>query len=232
MANHILVIGGSSGIGLASAKRFLSGGWRVTIAGRCQGRLDRAKVDLEDVNAVILDASDRESLHDALLSVSHLNAVVTTAGSDAGGGAFDDLGSRGLLEAVRIKAGAQLNVLEATRRAGLRIDAFTFTSGAAARKGGPGMAPLTAANAALEALVPVLAKELAPLRVNAVSPGFVDTPLYDGMPEAARAELIGSMAKATPTGKIATVHDVAESIWFATTNSSVNGAVIPVDGGV
>lgn len=94
------------------------------------------------------------------------------------------------------------------------------------------MTPIVSANAALEALVPVFAKELAPLRVNAISPGFVDTPVWDGMTNDVRRKLIRDIASGTPTGRISTTEDVADAIWFAVTNASVNGAVIPVDGGI
>lgn len=231
MTSHVLIAGGSSGIGLATARRFLSGGWRVTIAGRTKARLDAAQADLVEAAGVVMDAASPESVSETLQGLSDVSAIVATVGSDAGGGAFADLGADGLINAVRAKAGAQLNILTSASHVCAELTSFTFVSGAAGRKGGPGMAPLTAANAVIEALVPVLAKELAPLRINSVSPGLVDTPIYNAMPEAARHQLMASMREATPTGKIATATDIAEALWFSATNSSVNGAVIPIDGG-
>lgn len=232
MTDHILIVGGSSGMGLAAAKRFLSGGWRVTIAGRKKDRLEAAKAELGDVEGLVMDATNATTTGEALRSLSGLTAIATTAGSEAVAAPFMEAGADGIVETFKVKAGAVLTLLEATHRAGVGHTSYTFVSGAAARKGTPGMAPIVSVNAALEALVPVLAKELAPLRVNVVSPGFVDTSIYDAMPDADRRRLVSEIAAGTPTGRVVTAEDVAEAIWFAVTNASVNGAIIPIDGGI
>ena len=95
----------------------------------------------------------------------------------------------------------------------------------------PGTAGLAAINAALEAMVPVLASELRPTRVNAVVPGVVDTPWWSRVPEAARAELFEKLAGEVAVGRIGQPEDLANAIMFVTSNTFVTGAIIDCDGG-
>jgi NAD(P)-dependent dehydrogenase (short-subunit alcohol dehydrogenase family) len=95
----------------------------------------------------------------------------------------------------------------------------------------PGTAGIAAINGAVEALVKPLAVELAPIRVNGVSPGFVDTPWWSAMPEDARRDYFAQAAEALPARRVATADDVAEAVVMAATNANITGTVIETDGG-
>jgi NAD(P)-dependent dehydrogenase (short-subunit alcohol dehydrogenase family) len=95
----------------------------------------------------------------------------------------------------------------------------------------PGTAGLAAINGAIEAAVPTLAKELAPTRINAVSPGVIDTPWWDAMPEEAKATIFRQAAERLPVRRVGRPEDVAQAIVFLVHDSFVTGTIIEVDGG-
>jgi NAD(P)-dependent dehydrogenase (short-subunit alcohol dehydrogenase family) len=95
----------------------------------------------------------------------------------------------------------------------------------------PGTAGLSALNAAVEGLVRPLAVELAPVRVNAVPPGVVDTGWWSGLPDDARAALFESTAAAVPVRHVATADEVAEVVALVATNRNLSGTVVQADGG-
>jgi NAD(P)-dependent dehydrogenase (short-subunit alcohol dehydrogenase family) len=96
----------------------------------------------------------------------------------------------------------------------------------------PGTAGLAAVNGALEAMVPPLAVELAPLRVNAVSPGVIETPWWDGMPAEERTAMFAEHAAALPVGRVGRPEDVAQAILLTATNGFVTGSVVECNGGL
>jgi NAD(P)-dependent dehydrogenase (short-subunit alcohol dehydrogenase family) len=109
---------------------------------------------------------------------------------------------------------------------------ITLLGAISARIGLPGTAGLAAVNGAVEALVKPLAVKLAPIRVNGVSPGLVDTPWWSGLPDDAREDYFASAAKSLPVGRVATADDLAEVVLLAATNGNLTGTVIEADGGV
>jgi NAD(P)-dependent dehydrogenase (short-subunit alcohol dehydrogenase family) len=95
----------------------------------------------------------------------------------------------------------------------------------------PGTAGLAAVNGGITQMAQTLARELAPLRVNVVSPGLVDTPAYDGLPAEAKAGMFAGAAKALPVGRTGTPEDIAEAIVYLLGNGFTTGAILDVDGG-
>jgi len=95
----------------------------------------------------------------------------------------------------------------------------------------PGTAGIAALNGAVEALIKPLAAELAPIRVNGISPGFVDTPWWGGLPEDARHAYFTQAAQQLPARRIATADDVADAVVLAATNPNITGTIIETDGG-
>lgn len=122
-------------------------------------------------------------------------------------------------------------MLRAARPA-LRADgSVTIVSAVSARAAYPGAAGLAAVNGALEAIVPPLAVELAPLRINAVSPGVIDTHWWHGMPDDQRQAYFGAVAASTPVGRIGTPDDVADAIVYLAGASFITGTVLECTGG-
>jgi len=108
---------------------------------------------------------------------------------------------------------------------------ITFTSGGMSTRPRPGSAMLTSMLAAVEALAPALALELAPVRVNVVTPGLIDTPLLDTTYGAERDKLVQSRAAVLPGKRVGTAEEVAEVILLLMTNRYITGEVVRIDGG-
>ncbi len=233
----IVVIGGSSGIGLAVARRSLDDGATVVIAGRSQQRLDAACADLDRtglpagrMSAHPVDIGDPAQvtrLFDRVGTLSHL--VVTAA--DLPYGPVVSLSEDSMVRAVRSKI---LGPLFAAQQAAPRITkpgSITFTSGIAASRPAPGGALAATVNGALESMVLALALELAPIRVNAVSPGWVDTPVWDRLaaPDVKDARL-ADLAARLPARRLGRPEDIANAVAFLMADSFVTGTVLHAEG--
>jgi len=115
----------------------------------------------------------------------------------------------------------------------LRKDgSMTFVAGLSAHGAAPGTAGIGAANAAVVALIPILASELKPLRVNCVSPGVIATPWWDFMSEDQRHSLFAEFARKTPVERIGEADDIAQVIAMLVTNTFMTGETIICDGGL
>ena len=162
---HVVVIGGSSGIGLATAKLLLKQGYTVTIAGRDGEKLAAATASLEGgLRSLVLDAAKLSSLGEAFAGIGAFSHLVLAMGSGHGAGPFATLDMADLLAGFQTKliphAAAAQAALPLLQPGG----SITFVSAVSAQAAMPGTAGLAAVNAGIEAMVPVLAAELKPLR--------------------------------------------------------------------
>jgi NAD(P)-dependent dehydrogenase (short-subunit alcohol dehydrogenase family) len=115
----------------------------------------------------------------------------------------------------------------------LRTDgSIVLVTASSARTSYPGTAGLAAVNGALEAMVPTLALELKPTRVNAVSPGVIETSWWDAWPKEQREAAFAQVAASTPVGRIGQPEDIAQAILLLLGNSFMTGTVIECDGGI
>lgn len=228
---RIVVAGGSSGIGLATATLLTAENAHVTITGRSAGRLQEAVKTIPGGTAAVVDGNDRKSLDDFFAAQGSIDHLVIALSGAKGAGMFKDLSLDELRAGFEGKFWPQLQTLQAAlpyMRPGGSITLITAISAIAKS---PGTSGLAAINGALELMVPGLAKELQPLRVNAVSPGVVDTPWWDFLPAAAKADTFNQYAAQLPTGKVAAASDVAEAVIFLMRNSNTTGTVLRCDGG-
>ncbi|POZ62907.1 SDR family oxidoreductase [Chromobacterium alticapitis] len=233
MTKHVLIIGGSAGMGLASARLLLSKDYRVTIAGRDARRLEAAKAGLEGpVAALAMDAADIQALPEAFRRCGPIDHLVLALGSNKGGGMFAETSLEQVRQGVEEKVYPHFACAQAALPHLAKNGSITFLSAVSAQAALRGTAGLAAANAAVAALAPVLASELRPLRVNAVSPGVVDTRWWDFLPAEARAALFAGFVAATPVGRVGKAEDIADAVAFLIGNSFMTGQVLICDGGI
>ena len=222
----IVVIGGSSGIGLATAELAKNEGAEVVIASRNAERLKGAADKLGAIG-IVTDVTSDESVA-GLFSCGPVDHVVVTAAQLRTGPfktvAMDDV--RATMEskfwgAWRVARSAEI-------RSG---GSLTLVTGYLSVRPRPGAAIVGAVNGALESLTRGLALELAPIRVNAVSPGTIDTPIRASMPEAARRDMLAKTAAALPVGRVGLGDDIARQILAFMTIGFATGSIVYIDGG-
>ena len=229
----VVIIGGSSGMGLAVARRCLAGGATVVIAGRSRERLEAARAELacpDRLQAVTADVGNRAQIAALFEHAGTVRHLVVTA-ADLPYGPVSALTEDSLMRAVRSKL---LGPFFAAQEAAPRMTAgasMTFTSGIAAYRPAPGGSLAAIVNGALESMVRAFALELAPIRVNAVSPGWVDTPLWDQLatPDAKQARL-SQMAARLPGNRLAGPADIAHAISYLIGDNYVTGTVLHAEG--
>jgi NAD(P)-dependent dehydrogenase (short-subunit alcohol dehydrogenase family) len=225
-----LIMGGTSGIGLATARTFAGKGIDVVINGRDEAKC-RAVAEELGVTAVPGDARDDADVRrviDAADTIDHL--VIAVSGGE-GGGPFATLDVDTLARAFEAKFWAHVRVLQAALDALAPEASITLVTAGSARAALPATAGLAAINGALEAMVGPLAAELAPRRVNAVSPGVVRTPWWNGMPEDDREALFSGFADVLPVRRIGEPEDVAQAIVLCALNGYMTGTVLDCSGG-
>jgi len=228
----VVIVGGSSGIGLASAAAASALGARVVMAGRSEQNLDAARRDVEGrIEARRLDMTDDASIEAFFAAVGPLDHLVITA-SEAALGRFLEIDTA---DARRFFDSKFWGPYSVARRAAPQIrhgGSITFFSGAAGSRASPGFSCGSAINAAVEALSRTLAVELAPVRVNTISPGLVETPVWETiLPAQERDALFAETAAKLPSGRIGRAEEIADAVLFLIRNAYTTGTTLFVDGG-
>jgi NAD(P)-dependent dehydrogenase (short-subunit alcohol dehydrogenase family) len=232
-SQHIVIVGGSSGIGLATAQHLLAEGEQVTIAGRSQDRLDAAKASLGPKGrAVRMDAAKAESLPEVFAAIGPFDHLVLALGSRKGFGPFAGMNLAEMRESFEEKVYAHFAAAQVALPFLRKDGSITFVSAVSAHAAAPGTAGIGAANAAVAAFVPVLAVELKPLRVNGVSPGVINTPCWDFMADDQKQAVFAEYGAKSPVGRVGSPEDVAQAIAFLIRNTFVTGHVLLCDGGL
>jgi NAD(P)-dependent dehydrogenase (short-subunit alcohol dehydrogenase family) len=226
-----LIVGGTSGIGLATARQLQAAGTTVHVAGRSKARLDEIASSDPLLAGHQADGADAEAIGALAADIGRIDwLVVTLSGSD-GPGPIAGLDLSMLRRAFEAKFWGHITTVQAALPYLAADGSITLLGAISASAAMPGTAGIAAINGAVEALVRPLAAELAPIRVNAVSPGFVDTPWWDGFPADARQAYFNQAASQLPIRRIATAEDIAEAVVLAATNRNLTGTVIETDGG-
>ncbi|MBD1570537.1 SDR family oxidoreductase [Aliivibrio sp. S10_S31] len=210
-----VVIGGTSGIGEAVAQKFINENTTVHIASRSTG----------------LDISDENAVHHYFESIGPIDHLIITAGSFAPSGKVIDVAIEEAKTAFDIKFWGSIHAAKHAARYLKPKGSITLTTGMLSRKVIANTYTKSAINAALEAVTKVLAKELAPIRVNAVSPGLTATTAYKNMDTASRESMYETAKQNLPVGNIGNASDVAMAYVLAVTNPYMTGSIIDVDGG-
>jgi NAD(P)-dependent dehydrogenase (short-subunit alcohol dehydrogenase family) len=223
----VVVVGGSSGIGCSTAELAKKEGAEVIIASHNAERLNTAAAKL-GVKAIPADVTSDKSVEDLFRACGPVDHVVVTAAQLKSGPfktvAMDDV--RGTLE------GKLWGAWRVARSAEIRGGgSLTLVSGFLSIRPRPNSAIVSVANGALESLTRALALELAPVRVNCVSPGIIDTPIRAAMPEAARLDMLAKTAAGLPVGRVGVGEDIARQILAFMTIGFATGSIVYLDGG-
>ncbi|MEU0527165.1 SDR family oxidoreductase [Streptomyces niveus] len=227
----VVVIGASSGIGLETARQVRAAGGQVVMVGRDPERLERAAAEVRPLSTAAFDATDTDRLGQFF---SDLPGTVDHVISTAGGPSYAPLADMDLAKTSR-HFGDRLAMTIGTAKysRGRVRDAGTllFIGGTGARRPAKGMTVTSALTAALPAITASLALELAPIRVNLIAAGFVDTPLSASLLgdrlEARREELRASL----PIRRVVGPQDVAALALHIMRNEALTGATYDIDGG-
>lgn len=232
---HVLIAGGSSGMGLALAGRLLREDWPVTIVGRSQEKLAAAKEKLHhapQLATIAADITQEDQVASLFAQCGQLDHIVCTA-ADIGGAyqLLPEIDLAIMRKAMDSKLTGPLLLAKHGAPLLPASGSITFTSGIAYCRPAARGSVVAAINGGLNSLTYALAVELAPIRVNAVSPGWVDSPIWEFVAGDAKAGMLEGMAKKLPVGRVGRVDDIADAICFLMRNRFTTGSILHVDGG-
>ena len=228
----LLLIGAGSGIGRAVAQAASRTGLRVILVGRTRSNLEATARTLPGPLAIhSLDVTREEDVAALFAAVGPFDHLVSTA-SQGAGGPLAGLSTAAIAGAFGTKLWAPIHLLKYGAPHIARDGSFTFFSGFRAARPARGTAITSLVNGGLEAFTRAMALELAPVRVNAISPGVVDSgPFWDRLGEEGKGRVFADFAAKAPAGCVGRPEDQAAAVLFAISNPFLTGAVIPVDGG-
>lgn len=236
----VLIFGGSSGMGKATAKCVLAAGGTPYIIGRTLEKLTLAQQEISPADPSLIKVASVDCFSKSEVSAffenqaaSSYHHIVCTIGASAG---CSDI--RGPSNFVKLKAQFDNKFFSQLLPVSYGADkiadngSIVLTSGALARRPEKGSSALGAANAALEAIVKGLANDFGPrVRVNCVSPGLTDTEMWDKMPPERKVAMLEGFASSLPLKRVAESMDIGRGIFFLLTNDYITGATIDIDGG-
>jgi NAD(P)-dependent dehydrogenase (short-subunit alcohol dehydrogenase family) len=230
LGQTVVVIGGSAGIGLETARRARAEGAKVILTGRNVERLQHAASEVDALSSAAFDAADPVALDRFFRDLPTIDHVMVTAGRPY----YGRLADMDFTKIRNLIGEHLLLALYVARYATSRLrpgGTLIFMGGTGGRRPAIGMSIAGAVTAALPALIANLALEIAPVRVNLIAPGFVDTPLS--------AELLGDQLEkrrnqlrtTLPIGRVVGPADVAALAVHIMTNTALTGATYDIDGG-
>jgi NAD(P)-dependent dehydrogenase (short-subunit alcohol dehydrogenase family) len=226
----VLVVGRGGGIARAVTVAARDAGAQVIAAGRDHGALAAVYVGEPGISTETVDVTDEASiaaLGERLGAVDH---VVSTASARARG-RLADLDRAAVRLSFDTKVIGPLMLAKHLAPCISEDGSFTIFSGVAAAKIAVGTVAVAITNGAADILARSLALELAPIRVNAISPGVIDTGAWDALGEQGKADYFAGMAARNPARRIGTADDIADGVLFAMTSTFLTGQTLHIDGG-
>ena len=231
LGQTVVVIGGSAGIGLETARRARTEGAKLILTGRNPERLQRAARELDALSTVAFDATDPAALDRFFQGLpERLDHVMVTAGGPYYAPLADldrERAHREFDEHLWLAVAVAQHAAGRVRPGGTLL----FMGGTGGRRRGRGMSLIAAGTAALPALIANLAVEIAPIRVNLIAAGFVDTPLSAALLGDELENRRNQLRATLPIGRVVGPEDVAALAVHIMTNTALTGATYDVDGG-
>lgn len=228
----IIVAGGTSGIGLATAKKIVELNGDVIVTGRDQKKITALRASTPVLNPHAVDSTDKTQLADFFSSYGPFDHLVLTLSGAKGGGQFQELSLDDLREGFEKKFWPYLHTIQAALPFLNEKSSITLLTASSTIARLPGTAGLAALNGALELMVPILAKDLKPIRINAISPGVIDTPWWNFLNEADKHTAFEQFSEQIAVGRVGTAEEIAEAIVGVLSNNYINGSVIFCHGGL
>ena len=227
---QVVIIGGSEGIGLAVAKAARTLGARVLAVSRTREKLEAARDAVSGLEISVADINNTASIQEVFSELSSVDHVYIAAGSTKLGRPLDHA-----LNEFRHKFDERLwgsfDVVRAAHRLMRPGGSFTFTGGVSSDRPVSGAWVSGIATMATEQLARVLALELAPIRFNAVAPGYTDTPMWDHIFPENRAQVLSDATKKYPIPRPVTADEVAQAVLLLMQNEAITGETIHIDCG-
>jgi NAD(P)-dependent dehydrogenase (short-subunit alcohol dehydrogenase family) len=229
---RIVILGGTSGFGLAVAQAAAAEGARVVVASSTPERVAQALETLPtDAEGRTLDLRDGAAIEGFFGEIGAFDHLVYTAGEALRLGRVDDSDVADARSFFELRYWGALTAAKHGARNIRPGGSIVFTSGTAGARPGPGWAVAASILSAMEGLTRGLAMELAPVRVNIVAAGVVKTPMWRDMPEEAREALYASEAKRLPVGHVAEPAEIAQGYLYLMRQTYVTGQTLYIDGG-
>ncbi|MFB7269379.1 SDR family oxidoreductase [Streptomyces sp. NPDC056244] len=225
----VLVVGRGSGLARAVVDAAVAAGARAVAASR-----DRSTLEMEykgtDVITKRVDLTDEDSIAALAEDLGSVDHVVSVASARARG-KISELKPEAIVLSFHTKVVGPIMLAKHFAPKMPEDGSFVLFSGVAALEPDPGYLGVAATNGSVNTVVRSLAVELAPIRVNAISPGDIDTGAWDSLGEQKKAEMFARLSKKNPSRRVGTTEDIAEAVVFAMTNTFMTGVSLAVDGG-
>lgn len=227
----VVIFGGTSGIGLAAAIQAKAAGAAVIVIGSNAERARQAAEAHGLAGWRAADVTRSETIYAAVSDIAHVDHLVLLAGSFVAGRVLDaDIDH--LRRAFEERIWASIHAIRALGDKLSKSGSITFISGNLAdRPNAYGTAVLAAASAAMEAMARGMALELAPVRVNTLSPGPINTPILGKALGEGRDAFVASLEQTLPLHRLGSAEEAGNAVVFLMANTFMNGAVLNIDGG-
>lgn len=231
-SKRVVILGGSSGIGFATAKAASEEGATVVIVSSNQKKIDAALRALpKDSSGFKVDLSKEQDIESLFTNIGKFDHLLYTAGENLN---LSSLSSTDLAQAKNFFTVRFWGAIAAIKYAAPFINeggSISLTSGIASLRPGPGWALASSICGAMEGLCRAMAVELAPIRVNVVLPGVIKTNLWDSMPEKERQNFYESVSKSLLVKRVGEAEDIAQTYIFLMKQSFATGQTFVIDGG-
>jgi len=229
---RIVILGGTSGLGFATAEAAAREGARIAIASSSRDRVNRAVAALPaGTEGFVVDVSREDDIANFFATVGGFDHLIFTAGESLTLSPLRTLRLDAAREAFTRRYWGALTAVKYGREQIRPGGSIVLTTGAAKDRPHAGWTVAASICGAIDALTRALAIELAPIRVNAVSPGVVRTALWDTMPDSDREALYRQVGDTLPVGRVGEASDIAQAYLYLMRERFSTGQVVTVDGG-
>ncbi len=229
---RVVLLGGTSGIGLATAQAVqAAGGSVVVVSSRAQSVANALTTLGERAEGHAVDLTDEAAVQKLFERLGSFDHLVYSAGDSLQMGLLAKTGIDAVRKAFEVRV---FGAIAAARYAAPQLrpgGSVVLTGGVASLRPKKGWTVAASVCGAMDAFTRALAVELAPVRVNLVSPGFVRTPLWDNLAEAQREAMYAEVGAALPVGRVGEAHDIAQTYVYLMANPYATGQAVVVDGG-